>query len=299
MRHDKLERELYLLQLLVENRAYTVAKLCEKVGISRRNLYYYLEFFRDCGFVVYKRGQCYAIDRNSPFFGHIIERVSFTQDEAVVIRRLLEKADQGNAVVANLRNKMDRFYDFDILSDVSLREQAAHNISRLHEAIKFKQMAVLKNYTSPHSATVRDRLVEPFLLLNNNNEVRCYEPSSGLNKTFKIARMEDVQVLNQTWDNEAGHRIVFTDAFMFSGEEQMEVTLSLGTLSYNILREEYPAAATHAAATPDGRHTVTMKVCSYNGIGRFVLGLYDDVRVAGDQGFKDYLKGKMCRYVAE
>lgn len=44
MRHDKLERELYLLQLLTENRTYTIERLCEKLGISRRNLYYYLEF---------------------------------------------------------------------------------------------------------------------------------------------------------------------------------------------------------------------------------------------------------------
>lgn len=50
MRHDKLERELYLLQLLTENRTYTIERLCEKLGISRRNLYYYLEFFRDSGF---------------------------------------------------------------------------------------------------------------------------------------------------------------------------------------------------------------------------------------------------------
>ena len=41
MRHDKLERELYLLQLLTENRTYTIERLCEKLGISRRNLYYY------------------------------------------------------------------------------------------------------------------------------------------------------------------------------------------------------------------------------------------------------------------
>ena len=53
MRHDKLERELYLLQLLTENRTYTIERLCGKLGISRRNLYYYLEFFRDSGFKVY------------------------------------------------------------------------------------------------------------------------------------------------------------------------------------------------------------------------------------------------------
>ena len=52
MRHDKLERELNLLMLLTENHNYTVPDICESIGISRRNLYYYLDFFRDAGFIV-------------------------------------------------------------------------------------------------------------------------------------------------------------------------------------------------------------------------------------------------------
>lgn len=49
MRHDKLERELQLILLLTENYKYSIDELCGKVGISRRNLYYYLEFLRDSG----------------------------------------------------------------------------------------------------------------------------------------------------------------------------------------------------------------------------------------------------------
>ena len=111
MRHDKLERELNLLLLLTDNRSYTIEKLCDKVGVSRRNLYYYLEFFRDCGFVVNKYGGCYSIDRNSPFFSKLTERISFTEEEAIVMRRLLDRIDENSAIVANLKKKIDRFYD--------------------------------------------------------------------------------------------------------------------------------------------------------------------------------------------
>lgn len=54
MRHDKLEKELQLLLLLTDNRSYTLKQLCEKLGMQRRNLYYYLEFFRDTGFKLVK-----------------------------------------------------------------------------------------------------------------------------------------------------------------------------------------------------------------------------------------------------
>ena len=38
MRHDKLQRELDLLLLMTENKNYTAAQLCDRVGISLRNL---------------------------------------------------------------------------------------------------------------------------------------------------------------------------------------------------------------------------------------------------------------------
>ena len=294
MRHDKLERELRLLLLLAENHSYTIEELCGKVGISRRNLYYYLEFFRDSGFKVEKRGAYYSIDRSSPFFDHLVSRISFTEEEAVLLRRMLDKAEHGNALIANLKRKLKQFYDFDILADEQLREHAVQNIGPLDDAIKLQRQVILKGYSSPHSQTVRDRFVEPFLLLNNNNEVRCYEPSSGMNKTFKVSRMQGVQELDSEWAYADRHRRMYTDVFMFSGEELMPVELTLGPLSYNILREEYPQAMPYVADGIDGRHTLRLDVCSYAGIGRFVLGLYDDIRVLGGDGFKQYLAAKIA-----
>ena len=294
MRHDKLERELRLLLLLAENHNYTIEELCGKVGISRRNLYYYLEFFRDSGFKVEKRGAYYSIDRSSPFFDHLVSRISFTEEEAVLLRRMLDKAEHGNALIANLKRKLKQFYDFDILADEQLSEHAVQNIGPLYDAIKLQRQVILKGYSSPHSQTVRDRFVEPFLLLNNNNEVRCYEPSSGMSKTFKVSRMQGVQVLDSEWAYADRHRRMYTDVFMFSGEELMPVELTLGPLSYNILREEYPQAMPYVADGIDGRHLLRLDVCSYAGIGRFVLGLYDDIRVLGGDGFKQYLAAKIA-----
>lgn len=293
MRHDKLERELNLLLLLAGNRGYTSEQICNKMGISRRNFYYYLEFFRDCGFIVEKVGGVFSIDRQSPFFTRLQERIDFTEDEMLTVRRLLEASNKSDAITANLMKKLDRFYDFNILTDNELREQSAHNVSELHRAIKFKRMAVLNRYTSPHSKTEQDRLVEPFMLMNNNNEVRCYEPRSGMNKTFKVSRMADVEVLDDQWMNEERHRMMYTDIFMFSDEQQQEVEMTLGPLSYNILKEEYPASAKYITALPERRWLLRLPVCSYAGIGRFVLGLYDDISVKGDEGFLNYLKEKI------
>ena len=293
MRHDKLERELEMLLMLTENRGYTVDKACERLGISRRNFYYYLEFFRDCGFLVSKESGMYRIDRNSPFFKRIVERVTFTEEEAVVMRRLLDKTDSRNALVENLKMKLDRFYDFSIVTNDRVNEQSAHVISQLYDAIKYKQMAVLRGYTSPHGRSKRDCRVAPFLLMNGNNEVRCYEPASKTNKTFKIARIEDVAVLTEPWANESSHRQMHTDVFMFSGEELMPVELRLGTLACQMMKEEYPLTAGSMQADGEGHWLLRLNVCSYAGIGRFVLGLYDDIEILGSEAFRQYVSEKI------
>lgn len=297
MRHNQLERELELMLLMTENRGYTVDQLCERVGISRRNLYYYIDFFRQAGFVVEKRGAAYSLDKSSPFFARLFPAVHFTEDEAIALRRLIDRAGADSLQLRHLRRKLDRLYDLRILDDVELREQAGRNVSVLYEAIKQKNKVVLHNYSSPHSNTVASRVVEPFALMGGNEEVRCYEVSTGMNKTFKVARMERVEMLLDPWEHEAEHRQMFTDIFMFSGEELLPVELRLDRLAYSLLTEEYPRSAAYITPDGDRRWLLRMGVCSYMGIGRFVLGLFENVEVLGGEGFAAYMEGKrrlMC-----
>ncbi len=295
MRHDKLDRELKLLLLLADNRGYTIKNLCDRVGISRRNLYYYLEFFRESGFKVLKHGEVFCIDRDSPFFNRLIERISITEEEAILIRRQLTKMSSDNALVVNLKKKLERFYDFKIIPDDELSEQAAYNIGVLYEAIKLKRQVLIRHYVSLNSRTITDRIVEPFVFMNDNNEVRCFEPLSQLNKTFKISRMLKVEMLDTEWCYERKHREMFTDVFMFSSEERIPVKMIMGKLSFNILKDEFPKAVKFVTITPEGKNILDMDVCSYVGVGRFVLGLFDDIEVLGNEGFINYLKEKKAK----
>lgn len=298
MRHDKLDRELQLLLLLTDNHSLTIEQMCKKLQISQRNLYYYLDFFRDADFKLEKHGSYYTIDRSSPFFGKLIERISFTEEEAIVISRLLNNVEKKDAIVETLKRKIDRFYDFGILAtDATADGRLSHNISTLHDAIKYERQVVLCGYSSPHSQTKRDRLVEPFMLMDGNREVRCFEPDSGMNKTFKVVRMDDVIPLNDAWQFKDKHKRMQTDAFYFSSDTTMHIELVLGQLSHNMLTEEYPRTASHITQLDNTHWLLELDVCSYKGIGRFVLGLFDDIEVKGDEGFKTYLNDKLKGFI--
>lgn len=298
MRHDKLEKEMNLMLLLTENHRYDVENICQRIGISRRMLYYYLESFRDWGFKVEKCGGIYSLDRESPFFKHLFETINFTEEEALTMLSILNKVEGNNAIIARLRRKLDRFYDLNILSNPQLREQAAHNVSVLYDAIKRHRLVKIIGYSSPHSQSETDRVVEPFLMMNNNNDVRCYELASGMNKTFKVSRMTDVILLDLEWGNEAKHRQMFTDLFMFSGDERLPVKLRLDLLAYNLMLEEYPKSADFIEQEDDKHWLFTTDVASYLGISRFILGLYTHIDVLGGEGLRQFLREEIDKMKA-
>lgn len=293
MRNDKLGRELELILLLTESKKYTSLELCERLGITRRNLYYYFEFFRDAGFKLIKSGRYYSLDRRSRFFKRLRESIDFTENEAIMLRKILDASGIDNPQIRSLKSKLDRFYDLKILSDVKLRSRSAHNINVLYDAIKQKKMVLLKNYSSPHSKTVSDRIVEPFCFMNDNMDIRCYELKSKQNKTFRTERMENVELIDVEWLHEKEHKKIYTDIFMFSGERKFKADLLLGHLAFNILKEEYPQAVPYTEQTDETHWRLRTEVCSFLGISRFAIGLLDDVKILGGEEFKQYMKEKV------
>lgn len=293
MRHDKLGKELEIIRMLASYEDLSVDEICRRTNLSRRNLYYYLQFFKESGFILFKRNKCYHIDRRSPFLNKLLDLLQFTEEEATTMRKALDMIDGNNPIVNHLRAKLDRFYDFDILSDVESRKKAAEKVNTIYEAIKNKCVVKIEGYSSPHSLTVRDRYVEPYMLMNNNNDVRCYEPLTDQCKTFRVSRMEKVVALDLRWSDENKHTQVFTDIFMFSSDSKKPIRLRMGQLSKNVFTEEYPAIKEHITAENDNHWIADFEVCDFRGIGRFVLGLLEDIEILGNEDFREYIYNKV------
>lgn len=297
MRNETTEKVLKLILRLLDTSDHGVEWICEQVGVSRRTLYYLLEFLRSNGFIVFKQRGCYHLDRRSPFISEVVKSVQFSDNELLTIWNLLGTVGMGNETVNTLRRKLDAAYDFSTVISTPEARKKANIVKKLEGAIARKRMVRLLDYSSPHSHTLRDRLVEPFLLMNNNRDVRCYEISSGINKTFKLARMSDVEVLDDSWIHEKEHKQMFTDVFMFSGESHHNVRLRLGQLSRNLFIEEYPMGVRNVQPDPayPDHWILDIEVCDYRGIGRFVLGLYEDIEILDDDNFREYIQMEIQR----
>ncbi len=294
MDQPKLERLLRLMKLLTANTTYTVDQLAERLAMSRRTVYRYIDTFREAGFLIKKTGDCIRLDKASPHFRDISQLVHFTEEEAVILKSAIENIDDTNLLKQNLKKKLYAVYDNKSLADTVVRGRNAPNIRRLVEAIESGRQVVLHAYRSAHGSAVRDRRVEPFSFTTNYVQVWCYDPEDGCCKLFKTARIGSVEPLDAPWEHAAEHREGFIDAFRLHGEHRIRVRLELGLLACNLLCEEYPLAERDLHPLADDRWLLDTEVAGMAGVGRFVIGLLDDIRIVDTPELTDYLR----RYIA-
>lgn len=296
METNQSARILDLIVMLTSASRLSALDIADRLGMTRRGVYNYLHLLADYGFKVRKEGCHYSLDPRSPFFRRLDENIPLSDAEAEYVCHTLADADRSDVMASRLRAKLTRHFGLDdIAADTESATRISNNKAQLRLAMKTERIAKISNYSSPHSQTIHDRYVEPYMFLNNGRDVRCHEIATHTNKTFKLSRMGSVEVMDDSWFNKPMHRPVHTDIFMFSGEEHHNIKLRLGQLSHNLMVEEYPLSDTCITPDADGKHwMLNIEVASYLGIGRFVLGLFDDIEIVGDDGFKAYIHNKVA-----
>lgn len=293
MELEKFARQLRLMVMLTQNRVVTVEEISEALGMSKRSIYRYIDLFRSMGFIVIKQGTCYRIDHTSPFFQDLGEKIHFSESEALTISRVLNSVYDNSVEVRHLREKMAYLYDSNVLARHGVDNGLAQNISRIFQAIREQRVVLFRNYKSASSGKVSNRIVEPYMFINQNNEVRCYELTTKTNKTFKITRIESIEQLDLLWSHESEHAPFYCDLFGFTGEEKHPISLLLDQLATSILLEEYADAQRDLTLEKDGRHRLNTEVCSYIGIGRFVLGLFEHIEIVDSPEFANFMRQRI------
>lgn len=298
MNLDTLARQLQLIEMLTGNYQLSLNDICQQLAISERTFYRYLRMLRNNGFYVDMHDGLYSISVDSPFFDSLATKLRPRPAEIESLCRLLEQAPADDVGAARLRRRMQALYGVTFTAEATTERMRQHNLAHtLRKAIQQQRQAILHSYESPHSHTCTDRLVEPFKMLEGSQAVRCYELSSHQCKTFKIARISgDVDILPAPWQHKAQHTHYYTDLFGFSGEHIHYITLRLSPLAAHILAEEYGLKDAQFTPDSDGQHSlITLRVCQYQGLARFVMGLLPDVQILKGTDFRTYLRQQLTR----
>jgi len=290
--HAKFERILKMLVTLAGIRGLTVNELSERFALSERSVMRYLATLRSAGFVIECIDGAYRIPKLEKPFKAINELLHFSEEEAYILTRAIHSIDDNNLLKSNLINKLYSLYNFDRIVETVVKPENINTVHRLLSAIREKKQVLLRQYRSSHGQLVRDRMVEPFDFTINYTYVWAYEPESRSCKLFKTRRIGEVQILNKQFEHEALHEKEPMDVFRISSKEQIKVILQLSLRAYNLLIEEYPLSEQYITSTDDNYWQFEATVCGFEGVGRFVMGLYDEVKILEPELFKQYIAGK-------
>ena len=289
MDQPKLERLLRVMKMLTANNSLTVDEIAEQLSISPRSVYRYIDTFREAGFVIKKKNNCIKLDKSSPYFKDISDLLHFSPEEAYILKEAIESIDENNVLKQNLKKKLYTVYNYNILAETIVNGKNGRNVERLVDAIESRRPVILRNYSSAHGNDIRDRCVEAFAFTTNYVQVWCYCPDENCNKLFKVSRIGSVDIQPGYWKHTRKHKTGKIDIFRMNSSETFHITLKLGLRAMNLLVEEFPLAAPQLRKQPGNQWLLDTDVCSPEGVGRFVMGLPEDIEIINSPELKEYI----------
>lgn len=296
--HKKLQKLLELIMLLSNGLRYSKKEIMQRLDLSDRSVDRYIKTIRDAGFIVPRpREGRYWIDKASPYFKEISELLHFSKEEAQILYNAIHSINNENLLKQNLIRKLYTLYDSPHIVNTIVKQQQSAVIHELTKAIKNKNKVLLLGYRSANSDRQNDRIVEPFSFTTNFVSTWGYDIEAGCCKTFKNTRIASVQVLNETWQHENRHAEGVIDVFRISSNEQIPVKLKLSLRACELLKEEYPLSEKYITPAGENDYFFEAPVCSFEGVGRFALGLCQEIEILKPIALRNFIKKRAKKFL--
>lgn len=290
MDQPKIERMLRLMKMMSGNTNYTIEELASKLGMSYRSVYRYIDTFKASGFVIEKlQKNVYKVGKMPRSHVDMSKLIYFSEEEAYLVNSMIDGLHPTNQLKIDLKKKLSAIYSCTSIANYVHSEDTASNIQELERAVREKKKVILKAYESANSKGVSDRFVEPFEFTTNCIDIWGYDLEKKECRVFKISRISSIVVLEDYWTNEDKHQKSKTDCFRMSSFEQTPVKLELSIRAKNLLLEEYPLAQADLKEI-DGKWILDTMVSNMAGVGRFVIGLADEVKIIDSPALVEYIK---------
>lgn len=295
---SRIVRMLQLMKYLSGNNSHTVEELADKLHISYRSIYRYMDNFKEAGFAVNKVcSSIYSMPVIESLKGFDISKlIHFTEEEAYIINSLIDSLSDDNALKNGLKEKLVSLCEGTCISEYVGKRSNATNVACLASAIKGEKKVILHGYDSSHSGKTRDRIVEPFGLIPNDVEIWAYDLEDGSNKLFRVSRIESVEILEEDWTCKHLHQKGFLDPFRMASSSPVHVRFSMSLMAYNLLLEEFPMAEKYVSKHQD-KWVYDGDIAKMEGVGRFVIGLAAEIQIIDSPALTDYVSSYYGEYV--
>lgn len=290
MSQYKLSKLLRMLMLLSGTRTYSREELMERFEMADSSVYRYLKTFEEGGFLLNRRNGRYNLKAEEKNVRELNNLFHFSDEEAYMLYQTISHFEKTSSEKERLLKKLHTLYDFGRMA--SFQERKIAIIGIINSAMEEKQQLKLQDYRSSNSGSISDRTVEPFQFIDDYAAIWCFDVGKGKIRQFRLARIGSAKLLNKNWENETNHQMPFTDAFRLSASKPIaSIKAILSLKAYNLLSEEYPLSKKYLKPF-NKKYKLELPVASFEGIGRFVLGLPGEIEIEKPAEFIQFLEKK-------
>lgn len=286
----KLLRLFQIIAVLKTGR-WTIKSLAERFDTSERTIYRYIKLLEEVELLIEK-------DFDGKYFIHSSEdelgTSEFTLEEMKLIKKLIQTEVDNNPLKELLLKKLSLNSELDKVPNLIVNARRGKLVEQLSQAIKDKKQIVLRNYHSANSSEITDRLVEPIGFGDNYQTVIALDTKDKQCKQFKIDRIGEISETGKNFQFEDLHQKNTTDIFGMTGGKTTWITLKMQMRAYLLLREEHPLSLPYIEKRGD-HYQFHGPVSNFDGIGRFVMGLIDEIEVTGPEEFTQHIRHKIGR----
>jgi predicted DNA-binding transcriptional regulator YafY len=273
----------------------TPVQLAQRLDMSTRSVYRYLETLQEAGFDLERDGNRYVL-KMTP---HLRPEAVFSSSEMDLLQNLTQGLPEQHPLRTHLLTKLQQSLPRQEAAWRVAAALSAQHIEKLQEAIRRSKQVVLKNYHSLQNDSVRDRLVEPIEPAADWIYLQAYEIDSGKTKSFKIARIGEVLITDHHQCYQKHHTHEEADPFGMSGGVSREVVMRLSPRAAHLLQEEHPRAQEWLDLLnnkPESGSLYKGPVKGFEGIGRFLLSLPGEFEVIEPPELTAYLQEQNQRF---
>jgi proteasome accessory factor C len=289
--HGRLMR-LFQIIAVLKSGHWTIQQLAERFDTSARTIYRYIHLLEEVDFLIEK-------DFSNRYFIITSEdeptQTLFSIEEMKLIKKLIQSGTDDNPLKNTLLKKLALNSELDSVPRLFVKARLSKLVDELAVAIKNKHQVILKNYHSANSNEIRDRLVEPIHFGDNYHSVMALDTQDKVCKQFKMDRIGEVTHLQKEYQFQDLHKNTNTDIFGFTGDGNIWVTLRLSMRAYLLLREEFPLAIPYLEKQDD-HYIFNGPVANFEGIGRFTMGLIDELTIITPETFKEFIAKKFKNF---
>lgn len=273
----------------------SIKELEQKLGVTYRTVYRDLEVLEQVGFYPEEISKGKYVIRGVESDTRRFEKnLQFSAEEAGLLAQAVRAIPEGNPLKKQIMEKMLAFSGMEDVLKAIIKTDISRTVEHLAQAIRERRQVILRRYRSGNSQSIRDRKVEPYSFSADGVFLKGFEHGQNVTKTYKIERIDEVTLLEDTWQFEIWHeKEQAPDIFGINGGDPVDIKLRMSMRAANLLKEEFPLSAPHIYKEDYKNYLFEASVNSYIAVGRFILGLIDEIEVLAPPELNEYLDQKI------